>query len=1115
METAAKHPWTRNVAYAAVAIGAVVVTSVLGQIATYPNLAPWYAGLAKPAFNPPNWVFGPVWTLLYVLMGVAFYRVLRSSDCARRSRAIWLFAAQLVLNMTWSFAFFAAHSPLLGLVVILTLILLGRLLEARAKAGTGEAIRRLLGLQPRTAQVVRGGAVTGGVIVGGLAAGLAAKSAMDSTKSTYDNSRNIAATNEALGIATEPLHNFSSAVIAATDALRDLSSAKKGFDLTSAERSGALSGDFTDRTFASLKNVDEVKAYVQSLGELSGEQARSVGKDAFKALGGNYAVYLEAMNGMGYTKADNTGIQKALLAGASESQQNAWHNVLFSALDNVFNPLGVQNGINASPWAAGETHDQVNAAVAAMLGEANDNATRYGDKAGGQTLAARLMEAGDTVFSNKDAVTQQTWLSAVEKSLLGDGQELGVKKTANGTMSLAGVELLDGASFMKALEEAAKRDEGSPAAGLYGQLFGANTTSTAAANDAILKALSSGTLSPVEAKMQSTDLGKYARTNKDILNATEGGGIGDPVALDKAMSNMLNYVTKNGTAYGDTTKSLQSFKKNIDDTSSYTYTLAQSVQVAAERMGGINARREGGMLGQLGYQIKTVGEKIDNPDQRLPGESTDSLRQQMEGYEQEVINKKIEAYQTIRNYNISFARQEKSFEIQMVQSRQDFHRQMVYNEEDFARNMRRAANDAAKSIYDPMQRVFNGNTMSMDQFLYNQKDQNKKIQQQLKDVAALKKMGVSQAAIDTYGLDDAQNYALVRRWVDQGLGKGQIKDLNKVTTTRREGAAANMELQDSTRNAREDQARNTGRQYDQFTLNMDRSRKAMQRSQRQALWDLNQYGKDLMLSEKDIDSLLQEQVNTALGTARTIVRGSINEDVIYIGDKLKELTDLVAAAKVANPTTTTPPKPIPEPPESDGTTPTGAGTDNQAATGLTTGTADSMTSLNQDKYARSQSGSYTVYKLASGKYAAKTSYGKIVEVPDGFIGDGFNRDSWWTANVVMKNLGLATGGIAKKPTWRVFGEAGPEAVLPLRGVEGHAAMSEIAHQITMNMAKGYSTSGHNTPTVYRGANLVINNHTEFRDIQVVAQDPNEMARKLKEKARLENLRRGSNASISA
>jgi translocator protein len=108
----------RNLGFAALAIISVAVASILGQLATYPNLAPWYAGLAKPSFNPPNWVFGPVWTTLYVLMAFALWRVLRLPASPERRRALLLFYLQLVLNAAWTWMFFAAHNPLLGLVNI-------------------------------------------------------------------------------------------------------------------------------------------------------------------------------------------------------------------------------------------------------------------------------------------------------------------------------------------------------------------------------------------------------------------------------------------------------------------------------------------------------------------------------------------------------------------------------------------------------------------------------------------------------------------------------------------------------------------------------------------------------------------------------------------------------------------------------------------------------------------------------------------------------------------------------------------------------------------------------------------------------------------------------------
>lgn len=105
-------------------VAAVVAASVLGQIATFPNLAPWYASLAKPPFNPPNWVFGPVWTTLYVLMAYAAFRIHRLAASPSRSRALALFYVQLAFNAAWSWMFFAAHSPLLGLINVVPQLVL-------------------------------------------------------------------------------------------------------------------------------------------------------------------------------------------------------------------------------------------------------------------------------------------------------------------------------------------------------------------------------------------------------------------------------------------------------------------------------------------------------------------------------------------------------------------------------------------------------------------------------------------------------------------------------------------------------------------------------------------------------------------------------------------------------------------------------------------------------------------------------------------------------------------------------------------------------------------------------------------------------------------------------
>jgi tryptophan-rich sensory protein len=108
-----------------VAILPVVAASLLGSAATVPQIAGWYAGLAKPPFNPPNWIFAPVWTALYALMALAVFRILRiPAGAPGRRRALLVYHLQLLFNIGWSFAFFGANSPLAGLVAIVPLLLL-------------------------------------------------------------------------------------------------------------------------------------------------------------------------------------------------------------------------------------------------------------------------------------------------------------------------------------------------------------------------------------------------------------------------------------------------------------------------------------------------------------------------------------------------------------------------------------------------------------------------------------------------------------------------------------------------------------------------------------------------------------------------------------------------------------------------------------------------------------------------------------------------------------------------------------------------------------------------------------------------------------------------------
>ncbi|HET7099063.1 MAG TPA: TspO/MBR family protein [Patescibacteria group bacterium] len=83
----------------------------------------WYNTLNKPFFNPPSWVFGPAWTILYILMAISFYLVWRKGIKIKKvKQAIIVFFIQLALNLAWSPIFFGAHNVLLALIVIIFMI---------------------------------------------------------------------------------------------------------------------------------------------------------------------------------------------------------------------------------------------------------------------------------------------------------------------------------------------------------------------------------------------------------------------------------------------------------------------------------------------------------------------------------------------------------------------------------------------------------------------------------------------------------------------------------------------------------------------------------------------------------------------------------------------------------------------------------------------------------------------------------------------------------------------------------------------------------------------------------------------------------------------------------
>ncbi|MEO0052443.1 MAG: TspO/MBR family protein [candidate division WOR-3 bacterium] len=128
----------RNLPKLAGSIALPLIIGFAGSMFTRSSVNNWIATLRKPVFAPPNWLFAPAWTLLYIIMGIAFYLIWQQGYSAKLRLAFTVYALQLILNLLWSLFFFGLRSPLLGfadiiilwIVVLINIILFYRLRHA-------------------------------------------------------------------------------------------------------------------------------------------------------------------------------------------------------------------------------------------------------------------------------------------------------------------------------------------------------------------------------------------------------------------------------------------------------------------------------------------------------------------------------------------------------------------------------------------------------------------------------------------------------------------------------------------------------------------------------------------------------------------------------------------------------------------------------------------------------------------------------------------------------------------------------------------------------------------------------------------------------------------------
>ena len=115
----------KKLTYIAISVGVCLVVGFLSGFATQSSVNDWFVTLNKPSFNPPNWVFAPVWTVLYIMMGTAAGLVwAKGFHHLWVKTALYHFVFQLLLNASWSIIFFGFMEPFWGLVVIITLLVL-------------------------------------------------------------------------------------------------------------------------------------------------------------------------------------------------------------------------------------------------------------------------------------------------------------------------------------------------------------------------------------------------------------------------------------------------------------------------------------------------------------------------------------------------------------------------------------------------------------------------------------------------------------------------------------------------------------------------------------------------------------------------------------------------------------------------------------------------------------------------------------------------------------------------------------------------------------------------------------------------------------------------------
>lgn len=978
---------------------------------------------------------------------------------------------------------------------------------ARSLVGVGVAAARMgVGL---TGQAIAapfrmlGGMFGGGA---GLGMGIAAaagsayliKQSLDSTQGAWTGEQNIQAFNAALGRATDPLGDFSYEVKKSVTAATSLKDAmEKAAD---AYRSQPKQ-EYTDPRVASLPtNVNTAIAYMQSMGQVDNEQMSLIIGDLAKRFAGTNINIRDIIAGY-----DNS----------TKGGKNPYGNMGLP-LENLIMGFG-QTVTEKQGWWQGirgqtpdEARDLMGLVASQIVQERNQytgKQTKYGLDLAQTVQASRTMQALQAAdrqgIQSGNSAALQTLINTFAQGM--GGQEL------FGMQRLEFESVLNDGGLEAVLKVIASSDN--DAAKAFTKML-----SLAQSPETLAKILRDTNKLPEF--VANSALGMMEQRSRTVQAASSlGDASQNPNVIQNAYREIAGYLQQTSKSAAEITARTHILMNDMSPTSREFALNQAAMNFAVQRSIYTTSIMQGGMAGTAAqYQANAATIKFATNE--------DTSKQEQENFEidQQTRDKAAQYYMFVK----------------------DFYRQRLYAAQDFARQLRYASEDAAKSMYDPFQRTSARGTQSSGMVATNLDAQLKKMRDQVKNLAILRKRGLSEATIRNLNLTDPSLADQVQRWVDEG-GSFQAGQLNKKGgQARTDAAGAIVEQTDQFKRSQE-----------QFDIQMDRGIDSLKLYGEEVLGNTQTVLKktagmleSLGISSTDyltrLSDLAKAILNTGTpnaGSATIKDRALVAKagDVVAFGtstgyDKSGQVRTGVSLAGVSMKRTKT------------GWVALGADGEKIAIGQNKQGEEwydwskkqkeawvrnhpELGTAATATNTIKNWSGTYTEPYGAevtwfnsmepgwenasrnpvSGKWTVMGPTGKIKLIPDSWQDtwdtlSGERRKTWYENQISAGNL--AMGGIATNPTARIFGEAGPEAVIPLN--------SRGMQFMTTAMVRSMNTAGRGAVPSYKGesSTTVINKNTQFMGpITVQAQDPNEMARKLEGKKRLANMRRGANASI--